>query len=178
MAEQPVAYFLTFGTYGSRLHGDSRGTVSRGANTMGTPHLRRDDLRRSYEERLMTSTRFLLDRRGRRAIEAAVAETCRIRGWAILALHVRMTHIHLVVAAPGVSPETALQALKANATRVLRSQQLVGESDRVWARHGSTRYLWHDRDVDAAINYTMTQQGDDLPGSDPDAWTDISSLNS
>jgi hypothetical protein len=35
--EQPLAYHITFGTYGTRLHGDARGTVDRRMNEPGEP---------------------------------------------------------------------------------------------------------------------------------------------
>src|SRR5258707_9153427 len=33
----PMAYHITFGTYGTRLHGDERGTVDRKMNKPGEP---------------------------------------------------------------------------------------------------------------------------------------------
>src|SRR2546421_11369035 len=36
---RPLAYHITWGTYGTRLHGDGRGTVDREHNEYGTPVL-------------------------------------------------------------------------------------------------------------------------------------------
>jgi hypothetical protein len=36
---RPLAYHITWGTYGTRLHGDKRGTVDRENNAFGTPVL-------------------------------------------------------------------------------------------------------------------------------------------
>jgi len=33
---------------------------------------------------------------------------------------------------------------------------------KLWARHGSTIYLWKERDVAKAIEYVMLGQGDEL----------------
>jgi hypothetical protein len=33
----PLAYHITWGTYGTRLHGDERGTVDRSANVLAIP---------------------------------------------------------------------------------------------------------------------------------------------
>ena len=50
---RPLAYHITWGTYGTRLHGDARGTVDREHNEFGTPVLGRDPQRRREElERL------------------------------------------------------------------------------------------------------------------------------
>jgi hypothetical protein len=37
MHPRPIAYHITFGTYGTRLHGDPRGTVDRSMNRPGDP---------------------------------------------------------------------------------------------------------------------------------------------
>src|SRR5688572_26695020 len=37
-----LAYHITWGTYGMRLHGDPRGTVDRDHNALGSPIIRRD----------------------------------------------------------------------------------------------------------------------------------------
>jgi hypothetical protein len=37
MPARPIAYHITFGTYGTRLHGDERGTVDRSLNKPGDP---------------------------------------------------------------------------------------------------------------------------------------------
>ena len=48
-----------------------------------------------------------------------VRETCKIRGWVLLALNARTNHIHTVVSANS-KPEPVLNAFKANATREMR----------------------------------------------------------
>ena len=175
MTDGPLAFFITFGTFGSRLHGDERGTVDRRTNTYATPPLRRDDFRRNAERRAMNGPEFLISPAQRGAIEPAFADTCEVRGWSLLALNVRTNHEHLVVAG-ATDPETPMRTLKANATRVLREQGLIARETKVWARHGSTRYLWTERDVDATVRYTAEQQGAALPGSSRDSWTGVSEV--
>jgi hypothetical protein len=34
--DRPIAYFITFTTYGTWLHGDERGSVDKGHNRVGT----------------------------------------------------------------------------------------------------------------------------------------------
>jgi hypothetical protein len=38
----PLAYFITFSTYGSWLHGEEKGSVDRAHNLPGTPYLEAD----------------------------------------------------------------------------------------------------------------------------------------
>ncbi len=68
--------------------------------------------------------------------------------------------IQVVTAAK--KPEPILVAFKAYATRALRRAKLLAEGTRPWARHGSTPYLWKERDVEKAIEYVLLYQGDEL----------------
>jgi hypothetical protein len=51
--ELPLAYFITFATYGSRLHGDARGAVDRAHNKPGS-------VRPGYDERRYEAERSQL----------------------------------------------------------------------------------------------------------------------
>jgi hypothetical protein len=53
MFTQPLAYFITFRTYGSWLHGDDRGSVDRGHNEFGSPLQPPSESRRDFEQELL-----------------------------------------------------------------------------------------------------------------------------
>ena len=164
MAGQPLAYFLTWTTYGSWLHGDTRGSVDRGPD--GPRTVIRDDLRHGYESRELAGRPVAsISAAQRAAIESAVLEVCRVRGWTLLALNIRLTHIHAVVAAEDTLPERVLNDFKAWSTRRVRALRISEPGRRLWSRHGSTRYLWSEEDVLAARAYVLHQQGNNLPGS-------------
>lgn len=61
-----------------------------------------------------------------------------------------------------------MDAFKAYATRALRKGKLIPGKVKPWARHGSTVYLWKERDVARAIEYAMLSQGNDLFRLDDD----------
>jgi REP element-mobilizing transposase RayT len=161
---EPLAYFVTFAGYGTRLHGDIRGTVDRRHNTPGEPPLPRDDFRKAFERRNLNWPPVVFGEDARRIVEASFQATCTFHGWALLAVHCRTNHVHAVVVARE-TPSRVMHALKWRATRALRDGAVMEESRPVWARHGSTRYLWTDEDVSAAIAYTMEAQGTSLPGT-------------
>jgi hypothetical protein len=73
----------------------------------------------------------------------------------LLAAHVRTKHVHVVVAGDE-KPEKILNDFKAYATRALPG---AGANRRRWTRHGSTRWLWKDSEVLAAIRYVVEGQG-------------------
>jgi hypothetical protein len=56
------------------------------------------------------------------------------------------------------TPEEAMATLKAWSTRRLREAGHVAAAARVWARHGSTRYLWTEADVEGALRYVLEGQ--------------------
>ncbi len=161
---EPIAYFLTFAGYGTRPHGDERGTVDRRHNTPGEPPLPRDDFRSALARRSLVSPPMVFNEPARRAVEASFADTCAHRGWQLLAVHCRTNHLHAVVSSRE-DASLVMHRLKARATAALRGAGLAGRNQQVWARHGSTRYLWREEDVAAACEYTMEAQGNPLPGT-------------
>ena len=92
---------------------------------------------------------------------ATLRKVAARRGRTIIAQAVRATHVHVVIAAPGQRPEQAMSDLKAWATRWLREVGLITADTRPWARHGSTRYLWKEEHVAAAVAYV--NEGQDVP---------------
>ena len=73
------------------------------------------------------------------------------------------TWLHGDVRGSDVKPEPILLAFQAYATRKLRSENLLAQGVKPWTRHGSTIYLWKERNVELAIDYVLYGQGDDLP---------------
>jgi REP element-mobilizing transposase RayT len=169
-----VAYFLTFTTYGSWLHGDARGSKDREHNALGESPRLRDDILKRFETKEMRHAEVKISAAMRTAIEQAIAETCEYRGWLLLALNVRQQHVHVVVGSDGEhGPERVLTDLKAYATRALRARSLVASGSAAWSRHGSTHWLWNEQDVDSAIDYTLNYQGRDLPGAEWRKWREL-----
>ncbi len=125
------AHFLTFVTYGSRMHGDPRWTVDRLNNGVGEPLVGRDDFRRNYQVRQMRSLAFAIGGPQRAALESAFAEVAAVRGRDILALSIRIDHVHVVVVGDA-SAEAMLTTFKAYGTRRLRKDGLLpGQCDRL-----------------------------------------------
>ena len=93
-------------------------------------------------------------------LEAIQARATR-RGWHLLALHVRSTHVHLVLNAP-VPPDQALTAVKAAASEALNLAGYDSAERRRWTRHGSTRARATAAALDAAIHYLVHAQGEPM----------------
>lgn len=92
------------------------------------------------------------------AIDHAIREARDHYDWRVHALDVRTNHLHLVVSLADKPPGEAMRLLKAHCTRSLRTLGLANADERLWTRHGSTRYLWDRRSFDGAIQYVLHEQ--------------------
>jgi REP element-mobilizing transposase RayT len=162
----PLAYLITFRTYGTWLHGDVRGSVDRANNVYGAPRLDHAPARKDHVSSLLKREPVLLDAARRTSVENAIRETCAFRDWDLLALNVRTNHAHIVVAIGTGKPEATLNAFKANATRQMRKDGCWMSDATPWVEKGSGRYLWNERSVARAIDYVKYGQGDELPDFD------------
>ncbi len=157
MAE-PLAYLITWTCRGTWLHGDPRGSVLRvGGQGLPAP-LEADAGLEARTRRKLTSPRVCLSPHARRVVEGAIARVCAARAWRAHAVAVRSNHVHIVVTSPGYRPEDVMRQLKSWATRALRQNGLVGADAPPWTRHGSTRYLWDDPSLAAAVEYVEEWQ--------------------
>jgi REP element-mobilizing transposase RayT len=162
----PLALFITFRAYGTWLHGDARESVDRHNNAYGTPRIQPNEHLESISRARLKHEPVRLDAARRVAVEVAVMETCTKRGWGLYAFNIRTNHVHVVTNARDEDPDLVLSALKANSTRHMRERGCWTFKHSPWAEKGSKRRLWHERHVQAAINYVLNGQGDDLPKFD------------
>lgn len=159
--EFPLGYLITFRCYGTWLHGDSRGSMDRKHNAYGTPKLAVNaHLERSDSSQVKHSP-IVLNAKQRTVVESAIKSVCEHRKYLLRAINVRTNHAHSVVSAMQ-KPEPILDAFKSYSTRALRRAGLLSPAVKPWARHGSTNYLWKERDVAEAIEYVLLGQGEEL----------------
>ena len=160
--ELPLAYLITFRTYGTWLHGDPRGSTSRHRNRYNTKHLPHDAGWLDTNKARLGDEPFILDKAQRNCVEQAIKETCSKREWILYAANARTNHGHAVVGIGAKKPSIALNAFKANATRSLRDAGLYTRERTPWADKGSERWLWTRVEVNRAVDYVLYGQGDDF----------------
>jgi hypothetical protein len=78
--EFPLAYFISFRTYGTWLHGDERWSVSRRQNRYGTPRIAPNARLQRAERKLLKHPPVTLDGYQRPVVEKAIREVCEHRG--------------------------------------------------------------------------------------------------
>lgn len=161
----PKAYLFTITPYGSRLHGDERGTVDADHNLHGTPTVPADPDLKERRANSLRESPLLIDPKMRAVIEGTLAQHCSFRGWRLLEFNVRTNHVHAVISAAGEA-DAMLKDLKAYLTRALRRSGAIGDRRRVWSEGGSKRHLFTGESVARACRYVRDAQGPDLPRED------------
>src|SRR2546423_1415464 len=118
--EIPLAHLITFRCYGTWLHGDERGAIDRFHHKFKAPFAPANEERHRHNQSMLKGEPVTLNAKRRSSVEMAIRETCLIRKWLLQALSVRTNHVHVVVTLGPKSPNIALNALKANATRQMK----------------------------------------------------------
>lgn len=99
-----LAYHITWTTYGTWLHGDSRGWV-----LWGDAGIKPDAERERAARQRMVEAAVILTEEQRVLVEQTIREHCRLRGWVLRAVNVRSNHIHVVVSAAAPAHEVMNQ---------------------------------------------------------------------
>ncbi len=157
----PVAYLITFTTYGTWMHGDARSSVDADHRVYGTPYAKPNVRRERVERAKLKHPSVVLSDVQRAIVDQAVRGVCDHREWTLYALNVRTNHVHVVVSAPA-PPERLMNSLKSWSTRRMVEAGVWSAGTKAWTRHGSTRYVWTREQLLAACRYVAEAQGDDL----------------
>jgi REP element-mobilizing transposase RayT len=102
-----------------------------------------------------------LDPAQRALVEATVRQHCAIRGWTLHAVQARSNHVHIVVTAAGVDPDTVMDQFKAWCSRHLNehgARRGVPRRQRWWTRGGSTKWINDEDYFRNAVRYVQERQ--------------------
>ena len=154
----PLAYFITFSCYGTWLHGERPTSVDRLTNIPGTDFLSFNSKRLHLIKKKMVEDPYVMDESRRGIVLTTIIDVCKHRQWTLLAAHIRSNHVHSVIHAMSL-PEHIMGTIKSYASRQLNAATLDGNRINRWTRHGSTRYLWNEAELEATIQYVVYEQG-------------------
>ena len=158
MNDEPIAYFITWTTYGTWLPGDHRGWVKRSEWGMQPP----DSPREQRSRRLMTAEAVLLSAEQRQIVDTVIVNHCQIRNWPLHARNVRTNHAHVVVTA-AIDPKHVREQLKAWASRRLSEHAgLRGAGNdgqrRWWTEKGDIEWIYDEDGLLRVIHYVLEEQ--------------------
>lgn len=103
----PLAYFLTWTTYGTWLSGDERGWVAKPGI-----FLEPDQALENRMRERMTEAPVVLEQEQRKLVERTISEHCDFRRWQLYAVNCRTPHVHVVVTAPDYLPKLVMDQFK------------------------------------------------------------------
>jgi len=149
---EPLAYFLTWTTYGTWLPGDERGWNRKGEADIQPANPLFVEMARSE----MKEAEFRLLAGHRPIVEETIRDHCCKRDWHLHAVNARSNHVHVVVTAAGYKPETVRDQFKAWCTRRLKEAGVT--RTRFWTEGGSRRWINSEDDLEAAILYVIDSQ--------------------
>ena len=149
---EPIAYFLTWTTYGTWLPGDVRGWNRKGEQEGLSPN----PLFHETAEARLKESPLILNVHQREVVEQTISSHCKIRNWKLHAVNVRSNHAHVVVTAPDYTPEKVALQFKAWCTRKLKAA--YPDRSRFWTEGTSCRWINFDADLAKAIEYTIEAQ--------------------
>jgi REP element-mobilizing transposase RayT len=160
---EPLAYFLTWPTYGAWLPGDERGWVKyRHGWHPPDPTVKRE------AEARMTEDACILDIDQRQLVELTIADHCRVRGWTLFAVNCRSNHVHVVVGANcevsrvrdqfKASCTRRLNALEQERKRGTQPRQAEPSRKKWWAERGSGQYVNDELGLEAIVHYVKEAQ--------------------
>ncbi len=157
----PLAFFLTWPTYGTWLPGDERGWIK---NQRGWQNSSRNLA--TWSRKVLREAPCVLNEEQRKLVEATISDHYRIRGWELLAVNCRSNHVHVVVAS-AEHPRVVTTQFKSWCTRRLKQlefERSTAMSDQSvprrfwWAERGSEQYINDKSGLEAAILYVRDAQ--------------------
>jgi len=157
MAEQfntgePIAYFLTWTTYGTWLPGDERGWNRK--NELADVSV--NPIFNEAAASDMKEAPFMLSKPDREIVKSTVCRHCSIRNWKLYGLSVRSNHVHLVVTAAKYKPGTVVSQFKAWCTRNLKRNH--PDRKRFWTEGSSKRWINQESELATVVEYTVEAQ--------------------
>jgi hypothetical protein len=159
-----LAYHITWGTYGTRLHGDPRGTVDRSHNEPGTPVLGYDEHRWEREKSNLKFRPVFLTRPQMILIESLLPEICDRGHWTHITGAAGPDHVHEILRSP-FDPETIRRLLKRWLGQELFERYKgepgcpqPGTGATWWAECGSIKWIDNDRYLTNATRYVTDQR--------------------
>ena len=152
---EPLAYFLTWTTYGTWPPGDERGWVKKREGFQSPDFKVAHEARRKLDE-----PPFTLKEADRALVEKTIRQHCNIRKWSLQAIACRTNHVHAVVSATA-APQVVMTQLRAWTTRRLKelhSADPVRLRKNYWTEGGSKRFLNDEASLEAAVIYVAECQ--------------------
>jgi REP element-mobilizing transposase RayT len=167
MNSRPIAYHVTFGTYGTRLHGDARGTVDRAMNQPGDPIIGADAGWWEMERKRLKFEPVVLTPEQMCFVESALLSVCERGGWELHTGAGGPDHVHNLISADA-DGEAVRKWLKRWLGEALSAKWPRPDGSTWWAEGGSVKWVWTSAYYRAVFDYVDRQRasGPTVPRSE------------
>jgi REP element-mobilizing transposase RayT len=157
-----LAYHITWGTYGTRLHGDPRGTVDRIHNTFKSPVLGFDEHRWENEKSLLKFPPMRFNRAQMIQVESIIPDICARGFWKYHTCAAGPDHVHVIVTSEH-DPEKIRRLLKRWTGQALAQLYPLPTGATFWSECGSIRWIDEESYFVNAVNYVSRQRATTIP---------------
>ena len=157
MPGTPLAYHITFGTHGTRLHGDQRGSVDRRHNTPGTPIIGRKESWERIERARLKFPPVILTKDQRALAEECTPALCRRGDWEYHVVGCGQDHFHVLLSTDA-DAKAVRRWFKRWLSEELSKRWPLADGRRWWAEGGSVKYVWDEAYFRNVYNYIRGQR--------------------
>jgi REP element-mobilizing transposase RayT len=154
---QPLAFHITFGTYGTRLHGDPRGTVDRGMNKPGDPIIGEDPGWWSLENNRLNFLPVLLNDEQMGFVEQVVPSICDRGKWKLHTCAGGPNHVHAILATSSEG-QAVRKWFKRWLGEALSARWPLQSGATWWSEGGSVKWIWTHEYFESAYKYVDGQR--------------------
>lgn len=161
LAVNLTTWHITWGTYGTRLHGGFRATVDLQHNELNQPFVEENKQRKDYEIKIMRGEPVYLNKEQRLLVESTIIDLCKRGGWQLrtCAAGVEGDHIHVLLDIdPAIHGEKVRRLLKRWLTQALNENFKQPKSGKWWAIEGSNKVVDTDEYLNRAFPYIEKQR--------------------
>jgi len=157
-------WHITFGTYGTRLHGSHRPTVDKQHNRRGTPFLALDAQREQAAQVRMKDPFRLLIAQQRAHIEEQLPAICQRGGWGYRIAAAEGDHVHLLCDVPtAVHGKQVRRLVKRWLGQELSECWPLSDTQRWWAVGGSNIAVREQAYLENVYRYVLRQRFTAVP---------------
>jgi hypothetical protein len=152
-------WHITFGTYGTRLHGSFAPTVDKLHNERGTDFLRRNPTRVSSDRERMKFGPINFTHEQRVFVEVQLPLICERGGWHYRTCAAGRDHVHLLCdAAREIHGEKVRWLVKRWLGQEMSERSPINDGATWWAEGGSNIAIHEEKYLNNAFRYILDQR--------------------
>jgi REP element-mobilizing transposase RayT len=153
----PLAYHITFGTYGTRLHGSDRPTVDRSQNKFGDPVVGKDAEWETIERSLLKFPARILTIEQRLFVQEIIPSICVRGNWEHITTAAAKDHVHNIIRAD-IEGADIRKWLKRWISQAISEKWPLLPDQVWWAECGSVKWIWVNDYYGRAVDYVNDQR--------------------